>query len=116
MRTMTAFVAAAALVAGMSIAGAQNAPTTNTNTPPNSINKGSQATKPSGAESERAAQMKGGKMANQKVAGKSKFCLETSPGGALNCKFASMSACQKAGKAGNKQCVTNPKMGTTGAK
>ena len=97
MRTLTTLVAAAALIGSISIADAQytqgqNAPASSSAT--SSMNKGSMA---------------------QKVTGKSKFCLQTSPGGALSCKFASMQACQKAG-AGGKQCVPNPKMGTTGSR
>jgi hypothetical protein len=94
---MTTLVAAAALIGSMSIAGAQNY-------------QGQNA--PAGASN--SSQMNQGGMA-QKVTGTSKFCLETSPGGALNCKFASMDACQKAGK-GSSQCVPNPKMGTTGSR
>lgn len=97
MKTITTFVAAAALIAGVSIASAQNTPSAQ-KTAPSTMSKSSTG------------------MTNQKVAGKSKFCLETSPGGSLDCKYASMEACQKAGKAGNNQCVTNPKMGTTGSK
>jgi len=96
---LTTLVATAALIGSMSIAGAQstqgqNAPAGASNSATSSMNKGSMT---------------------QKVTGKSKFCLETSPGGALNCKFASMEACQKAGKASS-QCVPNPKMGTTGSR
>jgi len=97
MRTLTTLAAAAALIGSMSIAGAQNyqdqnAPAGASNS--NSMNEGGTA---------------------QKITGKSKFCLEASPGGALNCKFASMEACQKAGT-GSGQCVPNPKMGTTGSR
>jgi len=48
-----------------------------------------------------------------KVTGKSKFCVQSSSG-AMNCKFASMEACQKAAKGG--QCMPNPKTGTTGSR
>jgi hypothetical protein len=46
------------------------------------------------------------------VVGKSKFCLQTE--GTLTCKYASMDACQKAGRARNQQCIANPNTGTTG--
>lgn len=94
MRTLTTFVVAAALIGGISLASAQTSQSQNA---------------PVGAPNQT---MNG--QAMSKVMGKSKFCLETSPGGALNCKYASMTACQRAGKAGNKQCFANPKMGTTG--
>ena len=97
-KTLTTLMAATALFAGLSIANAQNAPSA-PNTAPSTMSKSST-----------------GAMTNQKVTGKSKFCIETSPGGSLNCKYASMSACEKAGKAANKECVANPKMGTTGSR
>lgn len=90
--TLTTFVAAAALIGGISIASAQTSQS---------------QTAPVGAPNPTTS-------GPSKVIGKSKFCIETSPGGALNCKYASMTACQRAGKAGNKQCFANPKMGTTG--
>jgi hypothetical protein len=116
MKTLTTLVAAAALIGGVTIAGAQNAPTTTPNPSPNSINKGSLSTKPSGSESQSTAHMGSAKMANRRTTGHSKFCVETSPGGSLNCKFASMKACEKAGQPNNLNCVVNPNVGTTGSK
>jgi hypothetical protein len=97
MRTLTAFVAAAALIGSVSISTAQysqsqNAPTGAANPATSTMNKGSMG---------------------QKVTGKSKFCLQASSG-AMNCRFASMEACQKAAKGA--QCMPNPKMGTTGSR
>ena len=51
MKKLTIIAAAAVLLGGISIAAAQNAPTTKDVTSPNSINKGSVATRNSGAES-----------------------------------------------------------------
>ncbi len=93
MRTLTTIVAAAFLVGGISVASAQsqNAPVGSPNPAASSMSKGSMA----------------------KVTGKSKFCVQSSSG-AINCKFASMEACQKAAKGG--QCMPNPKTGTTGSR
>jgi hypothetical protein len=55
-------------------------------------------------------------MGQQAATGSGKFCIETSAGGSLNCKFASLAACQKDAKAQNLNCVPNPNSGTTGAK
>ena len=111
---MTRFItalAAAALAAGVSIASAQNAPTTNVQPSPNSINKGSRATMPSGSEAQSTAT---GQYA--KVNGSKKFCKETSANGTLDCVYASMSACQKANKSDSLRCVANPRTSTTGSK
>jgi len=102
MRTLTALVAAAALVGSISIAAAQN--TQSQNAPPGSAN-------PAASSMSKSSMSKGSM--GQKVTGKSKFCVQGSSG-AMNCKFASMQACQKAAKGG--QCMPNPKMGTTGSK
>jgi hypothetical protein len=56
MKASSIALAAAALIAGVSIAGAQNAPTTSPSTSPNSINKGDLPTKNSGSESMKTAQ------------------------------------------------------------
>jgi hypothetical protein len=97
MRTLTAIVAAAVLAGGISVASAQSSPSQNA---------------PVGSPNPATSTMHKGSM-DQKVTGKSKFCLQSSSGG-MNCKFASMEACQKAAKGG--QCMPNPKMGTTGAR
>ena len=38
------------------------------------------------------------------------------PGGPLNCKYASLAACEKDAKAQNLNCSPNPKKSTTGSK
>jgi hypothetical protein len=98
--------ATAVLLASMTLANAQNAPTTKVNPSPNSINKGSRATVPSGSESQGQANN-----TPARIIGKSKFCTVSSPG-VLHCEFASMTACKK--KAGNLDCVSRPVTGTVG--
>ena len=110
MKTLTTFAVIAALASGLSIAAAQNAPTTKAPVSPDSINKGTLPGTPSGAESQTAAT---GQPA--RIEGHGKFCSETA-NNALNCKFASMSACEKQSKADNLHCVANPNTGTTGAR
>ena len=116
MRTITTLVAAAALIGGITVANAQHAQTTTPNPSPNAINKGSLPTKPSGSEAKGAANTGSGKMASRQTTGSSKFCVETTPGGSLNCKYASMSACEKYGEPNDRKCFPNPNTGTTGAK
>ena len=87
MKTLTTFAAVAALIAGISVASAQNS----------SMDK-------SGAMGSGATQ----------AIGTGKFCVKGTTG-ALNCQFASLSACQKAAK-GSETCSANPNGGTTGAK
>jgi hypothetical protein len=95
MKMLTTLTAVVALVAGMSIASAQT-------TTPKAGAMGSSSS--SG-------------MQKQAVSGTGKFCIEQTPGGALNCKFADLASCQKEGKASNVQCKPNPNSGaTTGAK
>ena len=48
--------------------------------------------------------------------GNAAFCIATAPGGALNCKYASMAACEKDAKPQNLNCSPNPKKSTTGSK
>jgi hypothetical protein len=90
MKTLTTFTAVAALVAGISIAQAQG------------------TMGQTGSSS-------GGMQAPQ-TTGNAAFCIATSPGGALNCKYASMAACEKDAKAQNLNCSPNPKKSTTGSK
>jgi len=90
MKTLTAITAVAALVAGISIAGA--APMDKSNT----MDK-------SGAMSSHSAS----------VTGTGKFCIKGAAG-ALNCEYASLSACQKVAK-GNETCQARPSS-TTGSK
>jgi len=92
MKIITTLAVTAALIAGVSIAAAQ---TSSTTTPSQT-----------------------GSMASGKTAavGKGKFCIETSAGSAsLQCKYASMAACEKDAKANNRQCSQNPNLGTTGS-
>ena len=85
MKTLTAFTAVAALIAGISIASAR--PSMDKS---NTMGSGSvQAT------------------------GTGKFCI-SGAGGALNCQYASLSACQKAAK-GSETCKARPSA-TTGSK
>jgi hypothetical protein len=93
MKTLTTLTAVAALIAGISLAAAQ------TSTAPKSGAMGSSSSM--GAQ--------------QQATGSGKFCLEGAPGGALNCKYASITDCQKDAKDGQK-CSANPNSGTTGSK
>lgn len=120
MKTFTTLTAVAALIAGMSFANAQSS---TTNPPPSSINAGTQTgtgTSQSGSESKGTAMKSGGQqvLGKMNVTGKSKFCITVAPGSnGLNCKFATLAACQTEAKPGNKQCQENPNMaGTTGMK
>jgi hypothetical protein len=99
------------MIAGVSAAQAQNAPTTNISPPPNSINAGNRATMPSGSESQSTAKGR----PTQSVTGSGKFCAQSSAN-VLDCKYASLSECQKASKADSLHCVANPRTGTTGAR
>ena len=121
MKTFTTLAAAAALIAGMSIASAQNAGgPAPAGASPSNINKGSDtgATKgaQSGAESSKTAAQPGAMGKDKKVVGKGKFCIEMSAGGGLECKFTSLAACEKDGKSTNRACSANPNLGTTGSK
>ncbi len=86
MKTLTTLTAVAALVAGIAVANAQMKPSTS------------------------------GPAAAPKATGNSPFCISTSVGGALNCKYTSMDACQKDAKPQNMNCLPNPNKGTTGSK
>ena len=48
--------------------------------------------------------------------GNAAFCINTSASGSLNCKYASMAACEKDAKPQNLNCSPNPKKSTTGSK
>lgn len=87
MKTFTTLTAVAALIAGMSFASAQSTMS------PSSSGSSSGATQ---------------------AIGSGKFCIKGTSG-ALNCQYASLSACQKAAK-GSETCSTNPNSGTTGSK
>lgn len=99
-------VVAVALSGSITFANAQNAPTSNVAPSPNSINKGSRPTAPSGAESQTTAAHR-----PQHVSGDKKYCRPLDGGNSLDCSFASMKSCQKQGKGGNLRCVTNPNRG-----
>ena len=87
MKTMTTLTAVAALIAGMSFASAQMSPSPST-----------------GA---------GGQATRQQV----RFCSTVSKtNGSLNCKYASMAACEKDAQAQGLQCSPNPSAATTGSK
>ncbi len=91
MKTLTALAAVAALIAGVSIASAAET---------SSMSKDKT--------------MGGSAMTHSaRVIGTSKYCAKDKSG-ALNCQYASLSACQK-GAAG-KTCSVNPNIGTTGSK
>jgi hypothetical protein len=87
MKTLTTLTAVAALVAGISIAQAQ----------------GTMGTSSSGMQA-------------PQTTGNAAFCIATSPGGPLNCKYASLAACEKDAKPQNLNCSPNPKKSTTGSK
>jgi len=89
MKTLTTLTAIAALVAGISFAQAQ----------------GTMGKTGSGS----------GMQAPQ-ATGTGAFCIATSAGGPLNCKYASMAACEKDAKPQNLNCSPNPKKSTTGSK
>jgi hypothetical protein len=89
MKTLTTLTAIVALVAGISIAQAQG--TMGTSSSP------------------------GGMQAPQ-TTGNAAFCIATSAGGPLNCKYASLAACEKDAKPQNLNCSPNPKKSTTGSK
>ena len=101
MKTLTTLTAIAALIAGISIASAQN----QTNMP-----------KASGSQSSGTMGQGSSTMNKQTATGNGQFCIEISKGGGLNCKFASMAACEKEANVQNLKCSPNPKSGTTGAK
>jgi len=89
MKTLTTLTAIAALAAGISIAQAEGS-------------MGASSPSASGA-------------APQTI-GNAAFCINTSASGSLNCKYASMAACEKDAKPQNLNCSPNPKKSTTGSK
>lgn len=88
--TLTTLTAVVALVAGVSLAQAQ----------------GTMGKTSSPSTSMQAPQ----------TVGNAAFCINTSASGALNCKYASMAACEKDAKPQNLNCSPNPKKSTTGSK
>lgn len=91
MKTLTTLTAIAALVAGATLAQAQ------------------------GTMGKSGSSTSGSSMQPQ-ATGNAAFCIATSPGGPLNCKYASMAACEKDAKPQNLNCSPNPKKSTTGSK
>jgi hypothetical protein len=87
MKTLTTLTAVAAMIAGISITSAQ------TSSMDKSDTMGSSSTQATGS---------------------GKFCIKGASG-ALNCQYASLSACQKVIK-GSESCSPNPNSGTTGSK
>jgi len=88
MKTLTTLSIAAALLAGISFANAQG------------TGMGQSSMSGSGPQ----------------TIGSSPFCIKTSASGALNCKYASMAACEKDAKAQSLNCSANPNRATTGSK
>ena len=88
MKTLTTLTAVVALIAGVSIASAAG------------MSKDNHMGKSSMSKS-------------AQVIGTSKYCMKTKSG-ELNCKFASLSACQKGAKGA--ACAANPHTSTTGSK
>ena len=93
MKTFTTLTAVAALIAGISIASAQ--------TPTNQGKAGS---------------MGSSSMQGSQTIGSGKFCITGKAGDAMNCKYASLAACEKDAKLNNQTCSPNPTSGTTGSK
>jgi hypothetical protein len=102
MKTFTTLTAVAALVVGMSMASAQ--------TPSGMQNQQSKA--PSAATKSTANNPAKKKTATK---GNGKFCAVSAPGGKMNCKYASIEACQQDPKLKGRQCAANPGAGTTGS-
>jgi hypothetical protein len=120
MKTFTTLTAVVALVAGMSIASAQNpGGPAGPSASPSNINKGTSDTAApstqSGSQSGGSA-MQSGPAKNTRAAGTGKFCVETTKGGGLDCKYADLAACNKDAQPQNLKCSANPNMGTTGSK
>jgi hypothetical protein len=109
MRTFTTLAAAAALIASVSIAGAQS---DSQKAAPESLHKNKAQSTETG-EAMKGSQKKDSGM---KVTGKAKFCMEQGRGGTLKCTYKTMASCEKEAKANGFQCSSNPSVGTTGAK
>ncbi len=123
MKTITTLTAVAALIAGMSIAAAQNAGgPAPADASPSNINKGSSRStdigSQSGTEAGSAAMRRGAANKSTNATGNGKFCIEVSKGGgSVQCRARqTASACEKDAQAQGLQCSPNPKLGTTGAK
>lgn len=107
MKSLTAIALAAALFAGVTTASAQNAtPTTKVAPSPSNINKSNSSGKPSGSEASSAAASH-----SARVSGAGKFCRPKAAN-RLDCRYASITACQKHNKSNSLHCVSNPNLGT----
>ena len=99
MKTITALTAIAALVVGISIASAQNSGgAAGQNASPGNINKGADPSTRSGAQSgseSSGSAMQSSGTSKGRVTGNGQFCVEVSKGGGVECKYTSMSACEK---------------------
>ncbi len=116
MKTLTTLATVAALIAGIAVASAQNAGGNSApGGSPSSINKGMNTGTPmsgqSGSESSGAAMRSGGM---DKQVGNGQFCVEISKGGSVECKYATMSACETDAKPQGLQC--SARAATTGSK
>jgi hypothetical protein len=116
MKTPTTLAAVAALIAGISVASAQNAGGNSSPTgSPSNINKGMNTGTPmsgqSGTESGGTAMRSGG---SAKMVGNGQFCMEISKGGSFQCNYASLSACEMDAQARGLQC--QERAATTGSK
>jgi hypothetical protein len=120
MKTFTTLAAAAALIAGISIASAQNAGgPAQIGASPSNINKGAATGttgEQSGNEAGSTAMQHGHATQATNAMGKGKFCIEETKGGPVECKYASITACEKDAQPQGLACSPNPNTGTTGSK
>ena len=108
MKVLTGIAIAAALLTSASMTNAQNTtPTTKVGPSPSNINKSNRPTVPSGAEAPSAVAGR-----HARVVGHGKFCAPLAANGPLNCRYASMSACEKQNKSSSLHCLANPRAGT----
>jgi len=114
MKTLTTLTAIAALLAGITVASAQDRAPDNNRA--NATQYNSQAADP--ANNTRSSGVAPSAGSQQQAMGNSPFCITTSASNSsLNCKYASMAACEVDAKPQNYQCSANPKkMGTTGSR
>ena len=89
MRGFVTFTAAAALLAGIGMAQAQ-------------MSSGQSSGTPQAGES--------------KMSQTGKFCSKGASGTQMDCRFATMAACEKEAKVKNETCVPNSSRGTTGSR
>jgi hypothetical protein len=117
MKTITTLTAIAALIAGISIASAQNAGApAGSSVSPSNINNGSPEGSQSGSERSGTAMKSGGMNKDARVVGNGKFCIEISKGGGINCQYTNLATCETAAQPNGLRCSPNPNLGTTGSK